>query len=402
MAHRPYCNRQPRHKLRCWYLLLALIGLNALWLAAPDRSSAATAEATLRRQILAGQDALYRGEFDQALTRFTAITDAYPRDPRGYFLIALTYRWLTRIDPDADRYQEQFEQAAAAAIDVAEARLDRDDRDLDALLSLAAVHGYRAEYYNFLKNRWSKAYDDAVKMRKYLKKARDRVDPELSIDIRLGFGLYNYYAYVYRKKIGWWRFALSLPKGDKQKGLEQLHQVKEHGTYFRVEAWYFLIEICRKDSDCRDQALPLCQALHQTYPKQLYFHVLLAGIYHRQGDWQNSMLTAENILKQAQHNPYASDFIIYQAKYLIGESAFKIGDHTAALQHFNDIIKARPESPEYLLPWSHLRRGTIYAINGQRDKAVAEYELVLTMKDTYNVHDVARGLLQHQQTKEGS
>lgn len=353
----------------------------------------------IQTQILSGQEALYQGRFEEALQTFTTITQHYPHDPRGHFFIALTYRWLTRTDPDSSDYQKQFEQAAKKTITVSESVLKKDAGHLDALLYLAATYGYRAEYYNFLKNRWDRAYDDAVKMRELLEKAEKHLDSE-NIDVQLGYGLYNYYAYIYRKKIGWWRFVLSLPKGDKKKGIKQLEHVRQNGTFLNVEAWYFLSEIYKKDGEFKDKAAPLGESLHRTYPGHPYFHIFLAGIYHSNLDWKNSLATAQDILTRINTSPYYSEYIVYQAKYLIGESSFYLGQYEEALRQFDEIIAARPSNPTYLLAWAHLRRGTIYQMRGKKEEAATEFHAVLQLEDTFHVHKLARAFLDNQKRQQ--
>ena len=360
----------------------------------------AKADEGTHQAILMAQQALYEGSFDQALARFSAITQNYPDDPKGYLFLALTYRWLTRIDPGSTEYQEQFEQAVSRSIRKNLALIEENPNHAEATLYLAASYGYRAEYYNFLKQSWSKAYDDGVKMQEYLEKAEEF--PQPPIDIQLGYGLYNYYAYLYREKIGWWRFLLSLPKGDKKKGLELLEKVREEGIYANIEAWYFLIEIYKEEKDpaLRARAQTLSEELRRKYPHNPFFHTLLAGIYHKQHDWQRSIQTAREILAQANTQRYYSDYLIYQAKYLIGESSFFLGQNEQALQAFDEIIASQPRQPTYLLPWTHLRRGTIYSLKGQQEQAMAEFQLVLKMDDVLHVHDLARGLLERQQQQQ--
>ncbi|GAK55704.1 hypothetical protein U27_02661 [Candidatus Vecturithrix granuli] len=357
----------------------------------------ANADDGTQQAILMAQQALYEGNFDQALTRFLAIIQNYPDDPKGYLFLALTYRWLTRIDPGSTEYQEQFERAVSRSIRKNLSLIEENPNNTEATLYLAASYGYRAEYYNFLKQSWSKAYDDGVKMQEYLEKAKKF--PHTTIDIQLGYGLYNYYAYLYREKIGWWRFLLSLPKGDKKKGLELLEKVREEGIYANIEAWYFLIEIYKEEKDptLRARARTLSEELRQKYPHNPFFHTLLAGIYHKQHDWQRSIQTAREILVQANTQRYYSAYLIYQAKYLIGESSFFLGQNDQALQAFDEIIAFQPRQPAYLLPWTHLRRGTIYSLKGQQEQATAEFQLVLKMEDVLHVHELARGLLERQQ-----
>ena len=373
--------------------VIGLLGLISLIFYVTPATAAETDE--IYQKILTGQDALYRGQFDVALKLFNALIQDYPEDPKGYFFLALTYRWLTRIDPGSTTYQRQFEKAAAKSIVVAKALLKKDQNHVEAILYLAASYGYRAEYYNFLKHNWSKAYDNGVKMREYLEKAKKF--SQTMIDVQLGFGLYNYYAYLYRKKIGWWRFLLSLPEGDREKGLELLETVRQKGLYAKVEAWYFLIDIYKESREERKKATVLCEELHRTYPHHPFFHTLLAGIYHKNRDWKNSIRTARDILVQAQSNVYYTDYLVYQAKYLIAEGSFFMGQYEEALLIFDEIIASQPQYPSYLLPWSHLRRGTIYNLIGQKEKAVNEYKLVLKMKNVHQVHELAKGLLKNQQ-----
>ncbi|MCP4397731.1 MAG: hypothetical protein GY801_10585 [bacterium] len=345
----------------------------------------------VHKTILEGMQALYHGKFLEARKVFTGITRQYPDDPRGYFLLTLTYRWLTRIDPDSGTYQNLFEEAAALSIDVCKSLISNNKNHADATFYLAASYGYRAEYYNFLKHSWSKAYDDGVKMREYLEKAEKF--PEISRDIELGHALYNYYAYLYRDKIGWWRFLLSLPKGDKQKGIEKLEELRHRGIYTQVEAWYFLIEIYKDEKETKELAISLNQQLHQTYPENPFFHTLLAGVYHKFHDWQNSKRVSLEIVAQAEKFPFYSDYLVLQAQYLIGESSFFLGEYDSALPAFDGIIEAQPDRPRYLLPWSHLRRGTIYNLKKEPERAQKEFKKVLKMKDVHNVHELAEQLL---------
>ena len=82
----------------------------------------------------------------------------------------------------------------------------------------------------------------------------------------------------------------------------------------------------------------------------------------------------------------------------MGESSFYLGEHEEALRQFDAIITAKPTKPSYLLPWSHLRRGTIYNLSGKKAEAATEYRQVLALDDTLHVHDLARAFLKNQKT----
>ncbi len=374
---------------RTW-LIIIIAALAPFFGAARQASAAASLEA----QILAGQELLYHGHFDDALSLAETLKTGFPQDPRPAFLQTLIYRWLARIDPDSETLQRQFEESARNTIALALDILRHDPGNVNAVLVLAASYGYRAEYYQFQKDRWNKAYDDAVRMQGYLERAK-KLEQNGNIDVQLGLGLYNYYAYVYRKKIGWWNFVVSLPKGDKEKGIAQIKTVRDQGTYLRVEAWYFLTDIYKRDGDYRDQAIPEAKALHLAYPEHPYFHIFLAGIYHARQDWQNSQQTAQAVLRQAAASPYYSDYIVYQATYLVGESSFYLGKYNDALNAFDAIVAARPANPAYLLPWAYLRRGTIYNLTNRKAEAVEQYQQVLKLEDALNVHELAQGFLKN-------
>lgn len=344
--------------------------------------------------ITVGLEAMYQGDFEQAITTFSTQIQEYPNDPKAYFFLAVTYRWMNRIEPANETYQKQFEDAMAASVKICQTILKKDAKHPDATLYLAASYGYRAEYYNFSKFDWSRAYDNGVKMRDYLDKSAKM--PNMSIDAQLGFALYNYYAYLYRDKIGKWRFLLSLPKGDRDKGIAMLEDLREHGIYSTIEAWYFLIEIYKEENRSKEQAIALNKALHEKFPKNPFFHTLLAGTYHKFHDWENSRRIAQAIIVNAD-SPYYSEYLIYQAKYLLGESAYFLGKYQEALPLFDEIIAKQPELPAYLIPWSHLRRGAIYNVTGEKEKANADLQIVLKMKDVHHVHDFANALLKSQQ-----
>ena len=347
----------------------------------------------IHANVTAGLDALYRGDFERAATLFATQIKNYPDDPKAYFFLALTKRWLTRIEPGSALYQKEFEDAMAKSINLCKSRLEQTPNDPEATLYLGASYGYNAEYYNFLKFDWSRAYHNGVKMRDYLEKASDL--PNISVDAQLGYALYNYYAYRYRDKIGRWRFLLSLPKGDREKGIAMLEALRQTGIYSQVEAWYFLIEIYKEEKNSQEQAIALCRTLHETYPNNPFFHTLLAGTYHKFHDWEQSQLMGREIIANA-GSPNYSDYLVYQAKYLVGESAFFQGNYQEAAPFFDDIIAARPELPTYLVPWAHLRRGAIYRQTGQKEKAIEEFKLVLKMKDVHHVHDFAEAMLKNQ------
>ncbi|PIE33857.1 hypothetical protein CSA56_10115 [candidate division KSB3 bacterium] len=370
-------------------LLLAVQGVKGT--SAVEVAIPTTKAECVHLKILEGLDALYNGNFPDARRIFTEVTQHFPNDARGYFFLALTYRWLTRIDPDSETYQELFEITIEQSIQLCKTLIETNQNHADATLYLAASYGYRAEYYNFLKHNWKKAYDDGVKMRDYLEKANKFHGA--NIDIQLGYALYNYYAYLYRDQIGWWRFLLSLPKGDKEKGIETLTRLRRDGVYTNIEAWYFLIEIYKDEHATKEQAIALSEELHRTYPNNPFFHTLLAGVYHKFHDWENSLRVSREIVKQAHEQSYYSDYLVFQAKYLIGESLFFIGDYKNALTMFDEIIRSHPEKPRYLLPWSHLRRGTIYNITKRKKQAREELQVVLKMKDVLDVHKLAKALL---------
>ncbi len=354
-----------------------------------------TAAEQIHYNIKIGLEAMYQGEFEKAIATFSTQIQQYPKDPKAYFFLAMTYRWLNRIDPTSETYQKQFEESMAASVKLCQSLLKNDPKDPDATLYLAASYGYRAEYYNFSKFDWSRAYDNGVKMREYLDKSAEM--PNISIDAQLGFALYNYYAYLYRDKIGKWRFLLSLPKGDREKGIAMLERLREHGIYSKIEAWYFLIEIYKEENRSKEQAMALNTALHEKFPNNPFFHTLSAGTYHKFQDWEHSRQMAQEIIAKAKTSPHYSEYLVYQAKYLLGESSYFLGKYQDALPMFDEIIAKQPELPSYLIPWSHLRRGAIYNQTGEKEKARAELQLVLKMKDVHHVHDFANALLKSQQ-----
>jgi hypothetical protein len=243
---------------------------------------------TLRAE---GYEALYNLDYQGARKRFQKMIDLAPDHPAGAQCYASSL-WVQQLNEawehkatlystdehvkgksKADaRQTEEFRSWIRRAKTLAEARLRRDPRDIEALYFLGAAEGLEAAFLGGVERKYRaalRAGSSAVDHhREVLKLSPEFHDAELTI------GLQNYI-------IG----SLSLPvkmlastigvRGSKKRGLETLERVSSKGQWARDMARVLLIDLYKREKRWSDAAATARQ-LSQRYPRNYLFKLQLA------------------------------------------------------------------------------------------------------------------------------
>jgi len=239
-----------------------------------------------------GYDALYNLDYDGARTHFQEIVRSYPDHPAGPECLAFVL-WLQELyrsrylqathystnslanenarKPDP-QVVNQFRQWTRAAESLAEARLKRDPKDIEALYLLGATEGLRAVFAAAIEKRYTAALrsstDSVDHHRQVLK-----LDPSYH-DAELTIGMQDYI-------IG----SLPLPlkmlaglsgvRGSKKRGLEGLERVANEGHWASDMARLLLIDIYKKEKRW-PEAVAVSQQLASKYPRNYFFRLQIA------------------------------------------------------------------------------------------------------------------------------
>lgn len=352
----------------------------------------------------------YNLEYDEALAAFTAQSAKDPGAPEPYNYIAQTilFRQMYRtgalgsdLITSANSFihrpkmvfnaadQKQFTDAVARAIDIAQARVKKDPKDIAAVYSLGVSHGVRANF-DFMEKKWLDALSDASAARKLHTHVLD-MDSNFH-DARLIPGADEYVVGSLPRMYKMLTSVVGFP-GDRAKGIQMLQTVSQNGRYNRYDAEALLTAIYRREKRPGDAIAPL-NDLIQKFPRSYILRVELAEMYCDLGDRAKAMAAVEQIdeLRRAG----AAGF-----KQL--PEAYVRHSRGGVLMQFNDLDKALDEmkiatATAGSLESHHagsawLRLGQIYDLKGQRREAVAAYQQAMRVAPETDAAEQAKALV---------
>lgn len=288
--------------------------------------SSANAESayTLRdvdERIQYGIDLIYNLRFEEADAHFEEVISAEPDNPLGYFFRAMVTWWRVLIDLDDRSHDEAFYAQLARCVEVCDQRLAEDPLNFDAILFKGGAIGFRGRLRGD-REQYLQAARDGLRSLPLLEKS-SQLEPS-NKDILFGQGIYNYFADVMPQRHAIIRPVMAfLPDGDRQRGLDQLREVAEHGRYARAEAAYFLAQIYRIFERDNRAALPYLQSLHARYPDNALFHRYAARNLIEVGRWDEGCMLYQRYVDRSQkgHTGYHVHGRI-EALYYLGRYAF--------------------------------------------------------------------------------
>lgn len=334
---------------------------------------------------------LYQGQYDKAIESFDRHIASHPDDPSGYFYKLGTDWWHMAQENDYDlgdiekRFYKNADECSAKAKRMA-AKANDSKTKAKAYLYWGGSEGMRGRLL-VTKRRWVKAYFAGKNGHKYLLQALKH-DPEL-YDAYLGLGIYDYFTDTMSGVIK----ALSalLIHGDRARGLQELETAIEKGEHSRVEAMVFLVEIYNAEENTPDKALPIARRLRDEFPKSPLMHLMELSSLYTMKDWAATKAGAIDFLRKCEkETPYYYRSGIRPARYMAGVACFW-GDHNydEALRYFQGNIDDGVD-PSRWVTFAFLRRGQIYDLHGEREKAVADYNTVLSRPDVWGSWKEAR------------
>ena len=238
-----------------------------------------------------GYQSLFNLDYATARHDFQKMIELAPDNPAGpeSYAVSLWFEQLNKTwelksklyseDTDADTKTkvdpgevQEFRKWTRRAKQLAQARLRRDPRDVEALYFLGAAEGLEAAYAAAIEQKYMPALrtgSDAVDHhRKVLELSPQLYDADLTI------GLQDYV-------IG----ALPLPlkmiagtvgvHGSKKRGLSELEQVAREGQWARDMARVFLVDLYKREKRW-DDSIAMTRDLSARYPHNYLFKLQLA------------------------------------------------------------------------------------------------------------------------------
>ena len=370
-----------------------------------------------------GLDALYNIDYEKAQRDFNEIIKLYPNHPGGYQLQAARV-WIKtlyesrrlqvslyssesfysngddKVDP---KIVTEFRNLTREAKRLAEAKLKKEPKNIEALDFLANTEGLKASFEEAVERRHFAALrdgNDAVNHHREVLK----LDPKY-VDAQITIGLYEYV-------VG----SLPLPvkilagatgyRGSKKRGLALLEQVAKEGRWSQDDAKSVLILLYTREKRFAD-VLKLTRELSAKYPRNYLLRietadalVSLAKVKRKEKDLagavqaeKEAFATFDELLRDRNVRDSAARALdLIHFKY--GEALLMAGYHDRAAKEFLAATRVDRAEPG-LITMAHLFAARSYDVAGKRDEALAQYKQVLARPNVYDAHDEAkRGLRQ--------
>jgi tetratricopeptide (TPR) repeat protein len=339
----------------------------------------------------AGFQHFYNLEYDEALAIFHANAAKNPSSPEALNHVAQTilYREMFRTgaletqmvtgnNPFLRRAEmkiapadeKEFLDSLSRAISIAEARLQQNPGDVDALYAQGVSYGLRSNYHFLVHKAWIDALRDATTARK----AHNRVtelDPS-QVDARLMQGVYDY---VIGSLPPLWRTLgfLAGYVGDRNRGVDTLRTVAEKGNANRIDAAVILCAILRREHRPQE-TVPYIVDLIAKYPRNYLLQLELVQMYGEFGQKDKALEVISKVdqLKQERANGYdrvPEETILYTR----GNLLFWYNDLDRALADISAVTKKASAIDLNTGVYAWLRLGQIYDLKGNRKEAVHAY-----------------------------
>ena len=365
-----------------------------------------------------GLEALYNIDYDKAERDFKEIVKLIPNHPGGHQLLAARV-WIKtlyesrrlqgslyssesfyssgddKVDP---KIVTEFRSHTREAKRLAEAKLKRQPKNIEALDFLANTEGLQAAFEEAVERRHFAALrdgNDAVNHHREVLK----LDPKY-IDAQITIGLYEYV-------VGSLPLAVKLIanvggfRGSKKKGLALLEQVAKEGRWAQDDAKTVLVLLYRREKRFAD-VLKLTRELSAKYPRNYLLKletadalVSLAGVKRRQQDLagaaeaeKEAFATFEEVLRDRNLRDTAARALdLIHFKY--GEVLMNAGQHDRAANEFLAATKVKGGEAG-LITMAHLFAARSLDVAGKRDEALAQYKEVLSRPNVYDAHHEAK------------
>jgi len=339
-----------------------------------------------------GLDHFYNLEYDQAIADFedeiaakTDLAASY-----NHLAMAILFREMLRcgaleselvsgtnpflrrakMNPSLED-QRAFDDAIRKSMDLSQARLSSDPKDVAACYRLGVAYGLRANYNFLVRKAWMDALRDATAARKWHTRVTD-LDPTM-IDARLIQGMHDYVVGNLPWHLKLLGFLVGF-RGDKQQGIRTLEDVALRGDMNRVDAEVALCAIYRRER-LPQKAVPLLESLIARFPRNYVFRFELAQMYGDLGDEGHALAAVQRIedLKTSGEPGYTS-LPSEKIDYARGTIQFWYRDLDRALANMKRVTAHAEDLDLNTGTFAWLRLGQIYDLKRQRSLAVGAYQ----------------------------
>jgi tetratricopeptide (TPR) repeat protein len=298
----------------------------------------------------------------------------------------LTGRHATQEDPNA---RDRIFALADEAVQEADLRVNRNSNDIDALFARGWVRSLRCAYMGMVE----RAFGSSFRMATKAKDDETRVlelDPDY-VDAKLVVGVYQYVVGALP-----WPFKLLIGfagvTGSKSRGLEMLYDDAHRGVLTSVEARTVIALFLRREGRYQE-AIQVVRSLKSQYPHDYLFCLEEANLLKDAGAGMSAVDTYRQILA---NNAMANYFS--QARLEL--TYFGLGDVLRGQRRYGEAAQAYEQAGAAINVGTELKIRSLLAagecrdLNGERQRAIADYQAAIAAGSWTSRADTARRYLE--------
>lgn len=224
----------------------------------------------VKKQINITLRSIYNWEFVSSQQHISNLEKMISADhPSVLLLKAILVYWEYTPLPEESKETSTFFELLDKVESVCEDRIDADDNDHEAYFYITLAKSMKMRQYNAVGSTFS-AVGEAKPLYGLVRKGMERQDQ--FNEFYFTSGIYNYYREAFPEQNPIYKpFAYFFPKGDKQKGIEQLKYASENCVFTRSEAQRYLITIYIVFEQDTENAVILSESFIKEYPQNLFF-----------------------------------------------------------------------------------------------------------------------------------
>jgi len=306
--------------------------------------------------------------------------------------------WRILLDTSTEQRDELFYEKIEEVIDHCDEILDEDPENIDALFFKGGAIGFRGRL-SALRESWLSAADDGREALPLVEEAGE-LDPD-NVDVKLGFGIYNYYASVIPEKYPIVKpLMIFFPSGDKSLGIKQLIDVAQNGKYTKYESRYFLMSLYYRFELNYDAAEEYSQMLNDDFPNNPVFERWRGRIAMKKDDLTLADSIFKNVLWKGEkrYPGYNTLRAKREANYYVGYNYRNLGKYDSAQVYLekskNYSLKLDKDEESGFLINATLYLGAIKEMREEYAAAKMYYEKVLDMREFGNSHSLAESYIE--------
>jgi hypothetical protein len=346
----------------------------------------------------------YDMEYDRSIQEFTLLYQLHPDDPDSinHLLNAVLFHELYRIgalsageyandnfinaahEPADSKTSQQIKTLVQKALAIENRRLDANSKDIGAVYARGVTKAELATYTALIERAWLSALRNAVAARHDHEKVLE-LDPA-NIDAKLIVGAHNYVVGNLPWAVKTASTVVGLG-GNKEKGLEYLHQAADGNGETSVDAKIVLVVFLRRERRF-NEALQILRSLEPQYPHNVLFAMEEGNLLNAEGHASEAAAVYRKVLQDGRNGHYAG--LHYEiAATTLGDMLRSQKNYSAAAAAYEQVGDIQKPDPA-IQQRAALAAGEMYDLLQKRGLALKKYAAVVEVNAHSPQADVAR------------